>query len=220
MMLDKEYIISEIFQSVQGEGANVGVPTVFVRFSGCNLHCPWCDTDHSAKMRMTRSSLADYIKPMVRSNAMVCFTGGEPLLQLDAELVDSVLSLGYKQVAIETNGTRERKALIEGIRRKGWEDHRIFVTVSPKSQIFFTNYMTEIKIVVEDEEGNKWIRFLMQEGANPVWGVKHRFLQPCFYKDAPERSNRALLRALSLVHQYAYEGWRLSLQMHKLVGLQ
>ncbi len=94
--------ICEIFRSVQGEGLQMGLPTVFVRAVGCNLRCSWCDTGYSFEGGTEMS--IDGILEEVGDCPRVCFTGGEPMLQPDAvELIQRLISLG-KQVDLETNG--------------------------------------------------------------------------------------------------------------------
>lgn len=100
--------IAEIFGSLQGEGRNQGRPTTFVRLSGCNLQCAWCDTpeaqDAEAGKTVTTDAVLDRIWRMKRRN--VCITGGEPLLQMKevVEMCRRLHRMGYA-VDIETNGT-------------------------------------------------------------------------------------------------------------------
>ena len=95
--------INEIFYSLQGEGAHTGTPAVFVRFSGCNLKCDFCDTLHESGIEMTDEAIIDEVcKYPCR---MVILTGGEPGLWIDDALVDALHKAG-KYVAIETNGTQ------------------------------------------------------------------------------------------------------------------
>lgn len=94
--------ICECFRSIQGEGLQMGLPTVFVRAVGCNLRCRWCDTGYA--FEGGREMTVDEIMAAVGDCPRVCFTGGEPMLQDDAlELIDRLISAG-KQVDIETNG--------------------------------------------------------------------------------------------------------------------
>ena len=98
----KTYSINEMFYSLQGEGYHVGTPAVFIRFAGCNLACPFCDTQHQHGTRKTLDEIVDFA---ARHKArLVVLTGGEPALQVDAALVEELHAIG-KYVAIETNGT-------------------------------------------------------------------------------------------------------------------
>ena len=97
--------ICEIFRSLQGEGTLIGTPTVFVRTSGCNLECAWCDTPYSKKDgdELTVTEILDKVKAF--EIHYVCVTGGEPLFQTESvRLIDELLKAGY-HVSIETNGS-------------------------------------------------------------------------------------------------------------------
>ena len=122
------YAVKEIFYTLQGEGANAGRPAVFCRFAGCNLWsgrekhraravCQFCDTDFvgtdgpgggrfAAASALAQRIAAQWPRGGVsRARPLVVFTGGEPLLQLDAALIEAVHALGM-EIAVETNGTR------------------------------------------------------------------------------------------------------------------
>ena len=97
--------ICEIFRSLQGEGTLIGTPTVFIRTSGCNLECAWCDTPYSKKVgdEMTVADILDKVKAFEIHH--VCVTGGEPLYQTESvKLIDELLKAGY-HVSVETNGS-------------------------------------------------------------------------------------------------------------------
>lgn len=109
-------IINEIFMSIQGEGREIGKPTVFIRLTGCNLRCEWCDTKY-AFYEGKEMSIEDVIKEAERYKIKrVCITGGEPLLQRDEvmELMDALLSKGY-DISIETNGSLSIDGIPEGV---------------------------------------------------------------------------------------------------------
>ena len=97
--------INEIFYSIQGEGKNAGFPTIFIRTTGCNLRCTYCDTKY-AFYEGEEMSLHDIMEKIKKWNCKrICLTGGEPLLQEETpELVDMLLSEGYT-ISIETNGS-------------------------------------------------------------------------------------------------------------------
>ncbi len=95
----------ESFHSLQGEGKNIGLPTYFVRFGGCNLNCRWCDTRYAADRgeKMTVEEILDLCRPYNR----ICLTGGEPLLQEGiCGLTESLLEMG-KEITVETNGSMD-----------------------------------------------------------------------------------------------------------------
>ena len=120
---NKLYKIFEIFYSIQGEGYYTGRPAIFIRFSGCNLNCEWCDTDHdSTHVEMTRAGIINKLRMIYDDMGfnkwpMIILTGGEPALQVDKFLVRDIHRLiqgdglfdpnseSRQIVAIETNGT-------------------------------------------------------------------------------------------------------------------
>ncbi len=95
--------INEIFYSLQGEGFHTGTPAVFVRFSGCNLRCSFCDTRHEEGVMMTDEEIVEKVSSFPAR--MVILTGGEPSLWIDKALISRLREAG-KQICIETNGTR------------------------------------------------------------------------------------------------------------------
>jgi 7-carboxy-7-deazaguanine synthase (Cx14CxxC type) len=211
------YAVKEIFYSLQGEGAHAGRPAIFCRFTGCNLWsgqekhradavCQFCDTDFvgtdgegggsfknavalaKAVVSYWPESITDIIHPYV-----IC-TGGEPLLQLDKDLIEAFHNEGV-EVAIETNGTIP---VPEGI---DW------VCVSPKSGS---------TVVVEQGDEIKLV--YPQEGHQPSDFVhlnfEHFFLQPMFDEDENGHVKETIDYCLT------HPRWSLSLQSHKLLGLQ
>ena len=94
--------VNEIFYSLQGEGYHTGTPAVFIRLSGCNLQCPFCDTQHENGTNMAEDEIVAEVAK--HPATLVVITGGEPAMQLTASLVESLHLIGRK-VAVETNGT-------------------------------------------------------------------------------------------------------------------
>lgn len=210
------YSVKEIFLTLQGEGAQTGRAAVFCRFTGCNLWsghekdrakaiCDFCDTDFvgtdgegggkfSNAFDLAKA-VADKWNAENKSKAkpyVVC-TGGEPLLQLDDELIEAFHSFGF-EVAIETNGTRPAP---EGI---DW------ICVSPKS---------DAEIVVT--KGHELKLVYPQPKAMPErfehLDFQHFFLQPMDGADREKNTNVAVEYCLK------HPQWRLSLQTHKLIGI-
>ena len=208
------YAVKEIFYTLQGEGANAGTPAVFCRFAGCNLWsgreedrasavCKFCDTEFvgtdgtGGGKFATPGELVCALHEMLPEGAkpgLVVCTGGEPLLQLDAPLVDALHAAAFR-VAIETNGTQFPPSGID------------WICVSPKAGApLVLERGDEIKLVYP------------QEGAEPprfeALRFKHFFLQPM---DGPERTRNT---QLAIEYCLAHPRWRLSLQTHKLIGIR
>ena len=105
--------VNEIFYSIQGEGILVGVPSIFLRLTGCNLRCSFCDTKYAYLQgkEMSIPAILDKIKKFTCTN--ICITGGEPLLQKDTiKLIETLLQKNYK-ICLETNGSISIKKLVE-----------------------------------------------------------------------------------------------------------
>ena len=192
------YHINEIFQTLQGEGHNVGRAAVFVRFSGCNLRCPFCDTDFAASREMSGEEIAGAVASY--GARLVVLTGGEPALQADARLIARLHAMGC-EVAMETNGTRP---VPEGV---DW------LTVSPKEP--FCGAAGRLAVSRCDE-----LKCVF-DGVTPVsdFGVeaRHYYLQPCDTGDAGRNSRIAAACAAYIME---HPRWRLSLQTHKLAGFK
>lgn len=150
--------VNEIFYSLQGEGFHTGTPAVFVRFSGCNLRCPWCDTDFQSYTEMTETQIAERVLELSGPGSFVVLTGGEPSLQVTESLVQLLQDNGC-YVTMETNGTHPVPANID------------WVTCSPKPNSRVTLGMaSEVKVVYEGQDVERW---------REVVKAPHYFLQPC-----------------------------------------
>ncbi len=207
------YAVKEIFFTLQGEGARTGRPAVFVRFAGCNLWsgreqdrtaavCQFCDTefvgtdgDGGGKFETAATLAAATLSkwPGGGDPYVVC-TGGEPLLQLDAALIEALHACGF-EIAIETNGTLCAPPGID------------WICVSPKANAdFLQQHGDELKLVFP------------QPGAEPERYTRlpfaNFFLQPM---DGPSRE--ANTRA-AIAYCMRNPQWRLSVQTHKLLGLR
>jgi 7-carboxy-7-deazaguanine synthase len=143
-------IVNEIFASIQGEGHNLGAPSVFVRLAGCNLKCQWCDTKYAKTgKKMTPRQVVDEIVKKGNGIKNVIFTGGEPTLQLnEIHKVMGLLSSNYTY-EIETNGTNPIEAYWK------WDT----INISPKKESINLEVLQKLaplrrvyfKFVVEDE---------------------------------------------------------------------
>ena len=207
------YSVKEIFYTLQGEGANAGTPAVFCRFAGCNLWsgreadrataiCRFCDTDFVGTNGTGGGrfgSPADLVRalqsvlPSGTAPGLVVCTGGEPLLQLDAPLVEAMHRARFR-IAIETNGTQRAPAGID------------WICVSPKAGA---------RLLLD--RGNELKLVFPQDGAEPPaferLAFDHFFLQPM---DGPSRAQNT---QLAVDYCLAHPRWRLSLQSHKLIGI-
>ena len=211
------YSIKEIFYSIQGEGCHAGRPAVVCRFSGCNLWsgkekersksiCKFCDTDFvgtgginggvyrsSAKLAH-KISLAWPVKKNKLVRPFVVCTGGEPLLQLDHALISDLHKEGFA-VAVETNGTIPAPAGID------------WLCVSPKAGA-----------PLKQAAGDELKLVFPQAGAGPDryadLKFRHFFLQPM---DGPDREKAT---RLALAYVLAHPRWRISLQLHKILGVR
>lgn len=204
--------IIEIFQSVQGEGLWLGTPTNFIRFAGCNLTCPWCDTKNSWRTNVdgvyVKAKTVEEIVAELNPNYMVVITGGEPCIQPHLQQFCTYLKKHNFYVTLETNGTKPTPS-----KDVDW------VTVSPKPQSSYRIHplckVSEIKFVVSDELNfavhvNPWIALSEQE-AVPIW------LQPEGF-----RMKETMKRAYDYIttQKDKCSTLRLGIQMHKIFDLQ
>jgi len=194
------YRINEIFYSLQGEGCWTGTPMVFVRLSGCNLRCPFCDTDHVPGRDMEAAQVLEAVRSVGGACRRVCLTGGEPLLQADGALIGLLRGAGYR-IHLETNGTR---SVPEGV---DW------VTVSPKSEVEGLRGDGAVVLEKADE-----LKLVLAPGTDPErWAsfpARWHFLQPCAGPDGSSNAAEAVAYVLS------HPVWRLSLQTHKLLDIR
>ena len=208
------YAVKEAFLTLQGEGVQAGSRAVFLRFAGCNLwsgreqdrataQCNFCDTDFvgtdgpGGGKFASAERLADHVEAVWgegEERRLVVVTGGEPMLQLDTELIDALHARGFR-VAVESNGTL---AATPGI---DW------LCVSPKAG-------TEIVQRSGDELQLVW----PQRGIDPAdlegWDFLNFLVQPMDCADGQAAVDAAIALAMERPQ------WRLSLQAHKLVGLK
>jgi 7-carboxy-7-deazaguanine synthase (Cx14CxxC type) len=209
------YSVKELFYTLQGEGCQTGRPAVFCRFAGCNLWtgrendrssaiCRFCDTDFvgtngpgggtfESPRALATAALNLWPAPEHVHPFVVC-TGGEPLLQLDPELLEALHQAGF-EVAVETNGTVEAPPGID------------WVCVSPKAGT---------KLVVRSGDELKLV--FPQNGAPPeLYGqlaFRHFLLSPM---DGPELARNT---RLALEYSLTHPRWRLTLQVHKLLSIR
>jgi len=209
------YQVKEIFYTLQGEGANAGRPAVFCRFAGCNLWsgreedrataiCTFCDTDFvgtdgpDGGRFADAASLADAVASRwtgkTSGQRLVVFTGGEPLLQLDAPLIDAIHARGF-EIAVESNGTIAAPAGID------------WLCVSPKAGApLKQTHGQELKVVVPQPA--------LSLDDLALLDFDHRFLRPMDGPDAVANTQWAIAQCLRDPR------WRLSVQTHKVIGIR
>jgi 7-carboxy-7-deazaguanine synthase (Cx14CxxC type) len=207
------YAVKEAFLTLQGEGVQAGSRSVFLRFAGCNLwsgreqdraaaQCTFCDTDFvgtdgaGGGKFADAEALADHVAALWGEGAerrLAVITGGEPMLQLDAALVDALHRRGFR-VAVETNGTLPAVAGLD------------WVCVSPKAG-------TEVVQRTGDELKLVWPQAGLDPAELESWQFDHFLVQPM---DC-ERREEAVEAAIRLAMERPK--WRLSLQAHKVLGL-
>jgi organic radical activating enzyme len=190
-------MVNELFYSLQGEGARAGEPSVFIRLAGCNLSCPFCDTNFSLTKKMNVSELLDKIKPF--PCRWIIWTGGEPALQLRDEHIRFFREAGYRQ-AVETNGTQPLPAGID------------YIACSPKE------YYGEVKKLIPVVHE---IRIPLQKDdvlpdISSLPKADNYFISPVFDGDNMNKEN--VDYCIRLVK--ANPQWRLSLQIHKLIHIE
>ncbi len=196
--------INEIFYSLQGEGAHTGVPSVFVRFSGCNLNCSFCDTQHQSGKMMQESEIIDEINKYPAE--WIILTGGEPSLWIDSEFVAFLKKETGKKVAIETNGSRKLPHDID------------WVTVSPKNGMDGAGFY-DLKVDKADElkvvdVGQDLLQYFKLPFISPCTRM---FLQPCYVEDKEECE----MRKLSTIKRVLEDPrWTLSVQTHRFLNIQ
>lgn len=200
--------IQQIFRTLQGEGPYAGWPAVFVRLGGCNLACDFCDTEFESFSAQTLDIVVERVRELAAGNCcLAVITGGEPLRQPIAPLCEALLASGFK-VQIETNGTLFRP-LPEGVeivcspKRSGGAYHAIRADLLEQ--------VGALKFIVsagrDDYHG---IAELGQNGHIPV------YVQPMDEQDAAK--NAANLKyAADLAQKH---GYRLSVQLHKWLGIE
>ena len=210
--------VNDIFYSLQGEGRHTGRAALFVRFAGCNLRCPFCDTDFNSYHEWSEDYIVTELLAhcidhgVIGNKPMVVLTGGEPTLQVDEKFVDMLHEEGFC-VAMESNG------ILPAPQNLDW------LTVSPK------NPQGPHPQPLSQGEGSRVgkrpdeIKIVFDENCDPeeiLKGLPLReepllYLQPCDTGDA-ERNRLIIARCVEYIKRHPQ--WRLSLQTHKLIGIE
>lgn len=217
--------IHSIFYTIQGEGPFSGHPALFIRLAGCNLRCPWCDTEYTeGRKRMHVDQLVTQVlNSELPNGGLVVLTGGEPLRQHIKELVQRLVEHRF-YVQIETNGTLPAPAMefnLNPHQRRGAyivcspKTGRVAPTVADKACCF--KYVMEADAVHPDDglpltalghTANPWL-------ARPPKG-KPVYLQPADHKD-PQINRRNMM---AVIDSCMTHGYALQLQIHKYLGLE
>lgn len=209
------YQIKEAFYTLQGEGFHAGRPAIFCRFTQCNLWtgreadraqavCQFCDTDfigtdgQNGGRFDTATHLVEHLLNLwpktAKTHPFVVLTGGEPLLQVDQSLVDTFHQFNF-EIALETNGTKQTP------------EHIDWICVSPKANApWLLTEGDELKLVFPQTN-------LMPDQITQAHQFKHYYLQPMDGPKAAEHTEMAVQYCLQ------HPQWRLSLQTHKILGI-
>lgn len=198
-----QYPVNEIFHSIQGEGFHMGRPATFIRLSGCNLKCSFCDTEHETHTIMTAENIALQIK-----YPLVVITGGEPTLWDLRALFHAIDNLkGCHQIAIETNGTIYREWMIS--------KYSLWLTCSPKPAVDYKvderilDYVDEWKFVVD----GCFTPSDAKQAVEQQYGMGRIWLQP-----ESSQMNLRSKEAYNIAMQYPQ--FRVGCQLHKLIGVE
>lgn len=199
----KKLNIKEIFYSLQGEGLNTGRAAIFIRLSGCNLKCSYCDTDFKNGIPMSVEEIEKVIDEY--PGHFIIWTGGEPTLQLTDEITAYFKNAGYEQ-AIETNGTRTVPTGID------------YITCSPKPEAIpflksnFPNGVDEFRFPVGS-------RGTLPPDIGVLPPARAYMVSPIFSGNKNMEIDReAVERCLQFIMENPE--WRLSVQLHKLLDFQ
>lgn len=186
MGCDQQFMINEIFYSIQGESTLVGIPTVFIRLTGCNLRCSYCDTTYAfeAGKLMTLDDILVEVNKYPGKN--ICITGGEPLLHENINILIQGLLDHNKEISIETNGTQAVNDILRPVKL-------VFDMKMPSSGMVIHNrfdqfqYLLpgdELKFVCGDEEDIDYAFEMIQKYAlyqradllfSPIFNGDHTF---------------------------------------------
>lgn len=198
-MTTEKYNLVEIFRSFQGEGRNSGKQCVFVRFAGCNLSCPWCDTLVAPRFSLTLEELVGEIKGYGAKNVVI--TGGEPtLVERMPELVAALKGEGF-WIAVETNGTNDPP----------WLEFVDYVACSPKAEFpesVKLTYADEVRVVASTEDVAAFCRQIERKIS-----ARDYYVSPCDRDGKIDFASAK--RALSKL-----DNWSLSVQLHKILGFR
>lgn len=200
-----QYRIVEIFETLQGEGFNTGMPSIFIRFGKCNLACPWCDTNYNQFEMKSLDEIMQTVQNFTAKNIII--TGGEPTIQPNLEILLNQLKAEGYFIAIETNGLKPVPLQID------------YIATSPK-RLYQKNYLkhhipyaNEVRIVVDDD-----VLDFCEQIENTIKAERY-YLSPC-EKDGVMNMLETITQ-LGLLNQRPNKPkWQLSIQTHKIAGIE
>lgn len=200
-----QFPIVEIFESLQGEGFNTGLPCIFVRLGKCNLACPWCDTNYEQYEKWTVEAILARVESYTAKNVII--TGGEPTMYANLGiLLDALKARGY-WLAIETNGLKSVPTQID------------YIATSPK-RMYQEKYLREcipfaheVRIVVDDE-----VQDFCEQIESQIQAERY-YLSPCEIEG--KMNLLETITQLGILNQRPNKPkWQLSIQTHKIIGIE
>jgi len=211
--------IVKVWLTIQGEGPQIGSPSVFIRLAGCNLQCPFCDTDYTSSRTMYSPSEVVELVRATRRSGLVVLTGGEPIRQNIGPMIVALLAADYR-VQIETNGVLYRDNI-------PWE--KVVVVCSPKTPKIHPELLPHINALkyvlaagfVDEEDGLPTVTLGGMPPARPpdlhlAKSLSTIYIQPMDEQD-PELNQKHVEAALESCYRFDY---LLCLQTHKFIGLE
>ncbi|WP_207951333.1 7-carboxy-7-deazaguanine synthase QueE [Mannheimia granulomatis] len=205
LISNPSFPIVEIFESLQGEGFNTGMPAIFVRFGKCNLTCPWCDTNYNQFESWTLGDILAKVRGYSAKNIII--TGGEPTIQPNLSLLLDQLKQEDYFLAIETNGLKEIPPQIDYI---ATSPKRMYQEKYQRRCIAFAN---EVRVVVDGE-----VQEFCEQLENKI-KAEHYYLSPCEVEGKMNLLDT--ITQLGLLNQRPNKPkWQLSIQTHKMVGIE
>lgn len=200
-----QYRIVEIFETLQGEGFNTGMPSIFIRFGKCNLACPWCDTNYNQFEMKSLDEIMQTVQNFTAKNIII--TGGEPTIQPNLEILLNQLKAEGYFIAIETNGLKPVPLQID------------YIATSPK-RLYQKNYLkhhipyaNEVRIVVDDD-----VLDFCEQIENTIKAERY-YLSPC-EKDGVMNMLETITQLGLLNQRQNKPKWQLSIQTHKIAGIE
>lgn len=190
-----KYKINEIFKSIQGEGANLGKEVIFIRFSGCNLSCKWCDTSHENYILMSVDEIVEKIKELNCKN--IIFTGGEPTIY---NLFYLLYNLKDFWIGIETNGTNIKAY------RKNFD----YISCSPKTKLKNLQ-CDEIRLVNDDLTIDDLLYY-------EQFNIKNKFI--AVLENNNKFNLKETIELLGKINEKVTNKWRINEQYHKRLKIR